>query len=151
MGCKDIREILETCDELPSGVREHVAGCPACQAHASGLAVLRQGLHLLNQDPVPEPSVGFRVRVLRRLEERAGRDFLEYAGRRVVYATLVLVLVLLLAMIVPSSGPVRRAPSLETSWPQAESVTAGNYTIPMDGVSPAPVLVDMKTGGPGGH
>jgi len=60
---------------------------------------------------VPEASVGFAARLLRRLqewEETGGRsEFFETVGRRFVYATLALTLVLLLSLVLPAYGPVR--------------------------------------------
>ena len=50
--------------------------------------------------------------MLGRIQEAAGQrktaaDFLERAGRRVVWATLGVTLAVLLALVVPPSGPVR--------------------------------------------
>jgi predicted anti-sigma-YlaC factor YlaD len=154
MRCSEIRESLELENNGPCRpyVQEHLAACSECRSYAADLSKLAAGMRLLAEEPGPEPSVGFHLRVLRRLQQESGRDFLERAGRRVVYATLILVLFLVLAMIVPSSGPVRRSPNLET-WPQEESVAERNYQIPMnmEGVSAAPVLVDVKSSGAGGR
>jgi hypothetical protein len=151
MRCDEVREILEQEAQTEASwpVREHLAVCSGCRSYAADLLRLTEGMKLLAQEPVPEASIGFRSRVLRQLHDEAGWDFLESVGRRVVYATLVVVLLLLLAMILPSSGPVRRSPSLVNYWPQQESVTAGNHQIPMEDLSPAPVLVDVKSSGPG--
>ena len=153
MRCNEIREILEqeSSSPIPPGVRRHLAACPECRAYAAGFTGLTEGMKLLAQEPVPEPSIGFSARLLYRLNEEAARDFLENAGRRVVYATLILVAVLLLVMILPSSGPVRRSPNLENYWPQQESVEAGNYQIPMERLSPVPVLVDVESSTPSGR
>ncbi|HTV56115.1 MAG TPA: hypothetical protein VMI06_14525 [Terriglobia bacterium] len=153
MRCSEIRENLEPENDGHSKpfVREHLAVCSHCRSYAADLSKLAAGMKLLAEDRVPEPSIGFHTRVLRRLEQESGRDFLERAGRRVVYATLIVVLFLLLAMIVPSSGPVRRSPSLETYWPQQETVAEGNYQIPMESLSAEPVLVDVKSSGPDGR
>jgi len=63
------------------------------------------------EEAVPEASVGFAARLLRRLqewEETGGRsEFFETVGRRFVYATLALTLVLLLSLVLPAYGPVR--------------------------------------------
>jgi predicted anti-sigma-YlaC factor YlaD len=153
MRCSKVRESLEPENNSQSrpAVREHLAVCSKCQAYAANLSKLAAGMKLLAEDPILEPSIGFHSRVLRRLEQESGRDFLERAGRRVVYATLVVVLFLLLAMIVPSSGPVRRSPNLENYWPQQEAVAEGNYQIPLEGVSASPVLVDVKSSASGGR
>ena len=62
------------------------------------------------QEPV-EPSLGFAERLVRQLNELSKTpsvsDFFERVGRRFVYATLVLTLLALLALTVPSAGPVR--------------------------------------------
>lgn len=151
MRCREVRGILEpeSLKTISSPVKQHLAVCSECRSYVSGLWRLTQGMNLLAQEPAPEPSIGFHARVLRRLEDEASWAFLESVGRRVVYATLVLVLLLLLAMALPSSGPVRRSPNLESYWPQQETAASGNYQIPMESLSPEPVLVDMKSPGPG--
>ncbi|MGH9445382.1 MAG: hypothetical protein ACRD3O_06625 [Terriglobia bacterium] len=149
MRCKDVREMLvETRREnLPSGVREHLDHCSDCQSDAVGQLWLAGGMMFLAQESVPEPSIGFSTRVLRRIEDEREESakFLERAGRRVVYATLVLVFFLLLAMIVPSSGPVRRNSNLRTYSPPQETATVGDYSISLDNIPPIPVLVDFNT------
>jgi hypothetical protein len=62
------------------------------------------------EEPVG-PSLGFAERVVRQLAEM-GRtvsavDFFERVGRRFVYAGLVLTFLALLALTLPSPGPVR--------------------------------------------
>jgi hypothetical protein len=153
MRCVEIREMLDQENSNPTSarVRQHLEVCSECRSYAADLSVLREGVRLLAQEPVPEPSVYFHIRVLRRLSEDLRIDFLENAGRRVVYATLLVVVILLLAMVLPSSGPVRRSPNLQNYWPQAESVAAGNYQIPMESLSPEPVLVDVKSSASGGR
>jgi predicted anti-sigma-YlaC factor YlaD len=155
MRCSEIRKSLEPENDGHSKpfVREHLEVCSGCRSYAADLSKLRAGMKLLTEETVPAPSIGFHLRVLRRLEQESGRDFLERAGRRVVYATLIVVLFLLLAMIVPSSGPVRSSPKLENYQPQEEVVAERNYQIPMnmEGVSAAPVLVDVKSSGSGGR
>jgi predicted anti-sigma-YlaC factor YlaD len=153
MRCSKIRQNLEAENQnaMPPSAQEHLAACSECRSYAANLSRLTQGMKLLAEEPIAEPSIGFSGRVLRRLNRETGREFLESVGRRVVYVTLLLVLFLLLAMILPSSGPVRRAPTLETYWPQEESVAAENYQIPMERLAPAPVLVNLKSLGPGGR
>jgi predicted anti-sigma-YlaC factor YlaD len=155
MRCSKIRKTLapENDSQSRPSVREHLAVCSDCRSYAAGLSKLAGGMKLLAEEAVPEPSVGFHLRVLRRLKQETERDFLERAGRRVVYATLIVVLFLLLAMIVPSSGPVRSSPKLEDYRPQEEAVAERNYQIPMnmEGVSAAPVLVNVKASGSGGR
>jgi predicted anti-sigma-YlaC factor YlaD len=153
MRCSKIRESLdpEHQNATSASVQEHLSVCAECRSYAANLSRLTEGMKLLAQEDISQPSLGFSERVLRRLEQETGWEFLESVGRRVVYATLVLVLFLLLAMILPSSGPVRRAPTLDTYWPQEQSVAAENYQIPMERLSPARDLVNFKSSGPGGH
>lgn len=150
MRCSEIENMAWTdgaADELEASVLEHIEHCDACRSYVKGLVKLRAGFGALARETAPEPSWGFSDRVLRRLrEERAPRtpEFLENAGRRVILAALVLVFTLLLAMILPSSGPVRHEPTMESYWSQTESVTATAASYPVDwtgGVPPAPVLV----------
>jgi anti-sigma factor RsiW len=119
-------------EEIPAAVREHLAGCPACGALAREYGLLRAGFRALAAEPGPEPSWGFAVRVLRRLEEspeEEGAEFLERAGRRVVYATCILALTLLLALVLPSSGPVRGPTTTDLYLAQSEELTAMSSPI----------------------
>jgi hypothetical protein len=69
------------------------------------------GFRALAEEAVPEASLGFASRLVRRLlewEEKGARSqFFETVGRRFVYATLALTLALLLSLALPTSGPVR--------------------------------------------
>ncbi len=66
--CREIRkqvEALATLAELPSWVRDHLAGCPPC---AEVVAAARLASGLLRASPVvPVPSPGFAERVETRL------------------------------------------------------------------------------------
>ena len=81
----------------------------------------------------PEPSWGFATRLVRRLNDLQegvrGTDFLEQVGRRVVYAAGLLTLLILLALVLPSSGPLRGPTTSELYWAQADTGTITNYTI----------------------
>src|ERR1043166_5554272 len=95
MDCKETQQLLDAGLEIPALAREHLGRCPSCRSYAENERLLREGFKALAQEPVPELSVGFSARLLRRLEQTAGRmdparDFLERAGKRVVYAGLVL-------------------------------------------------------------
>jgi hypothetical protein len=89
--------------------------------------MVRTGLRLLTEDPVPEPTLGFAARLVRRLSESAEQNareaFFVYVGRRFVYATLVLVMFLVLALVVPSTGPVRAAATADLLMAEQEAVT----------------------------
>lgn len=131
MRCEETREALEEArTKEPCGLaREHLASCTACQAYAREWRLVGMGFRALAEERVPEPSVGFAARVVRRLEEATqpasfGEEFVELAGRRVVFACLLLALAFLMALVLPSSGPLRGPATADVSWAQAE-VTAG--------------------------
>lgn len=133
MRCEEVHKILEDWpEEISAPVREHLAGCPGCGALAREYGLVRVGLRTLAAEPVPEPSWGFAVRVLRRLEESPvpeGAEFLERVGRRVVYASFLLALTLLLALALPSSGPLRGPTAADFYLAQQESVTLAGDPI----------------------
>ncbi len=114
MRCKEVQEGLEESrtETLPVPILEHLAKCSACQAHAQDWRLLRAGFRALAEEQAPAASLGFEVRLVRRLEEateeeNAGAEFLERVGRRVVYASSLLALLALLALALPASGPLR--------------------------------------------
>jgi hypothetical protein len=153
--CKEVQETFEEAggQAVPAAVREHLAACPVCRARATDSSRLAAGMWLLAREPVPEPSIGFQARVLRRLGDGVQSltpDILENAGRRVIYATLILVLFLLLAMLVPSSGPWRQGPDLSTYGPQDEALTTVSYQVSPNSLAPVPVLVDLNSAAPSG-
>jgi hypothetical protein len=135
MRCEDARIILIESEggERPVAFREHMAVCPSCQAYANDLESLQAGFRALAAQSVPEPSWGFAARLVRRLNdlEEGGRavDFLEQVGRRVVYAAGLLTLLLLLALVLPASGPLRGPTTSELYWAQADTGTLTSYTI----------------------
>jgi anti-sigma factor RsiW len=137
MRCEKIREVVErhTAQEVPAAVREHLAACPACGAYARDWRLVRGGLRALAGEPVPEASLGFRARLVRRLEEAretgsVADEFVERVGRRVVFATLLLALTVLLALVLPSAGPVRGAAAAADLFPaQSEIALAENDPI----------------------
>lgn len=156
MRCKEIQKIawensqaglMDKKGQFDASAQRHIESCASCQTYVKKLAMLQAGFTLLARDAAPEPSWGFADRVLRRLNEECARkapEFLESAGRRVILATLVLVFTLLLAMILPSSGPVRHEPTMESYWSQTENVTATAASYPVDwsgNVPPVPILV----------
>jgi hypothetical protein len=134
MRCEEVHRILleDWPEEISATVREHLAGCPACGALARECGLVRAGFRALAAEPVPGPSWGFAARVLRRLEESPapeGLEFLERAGRRVVYASFALALTLLLALVLPSSGPLRGPTVADFYLAQQESVTIASDPI----------------------
>lgn len=95
---------------------------------------MAEGFRLLAQDAGPEPSWGFSGRVVRRLNElaeaeRGAAALIERAGRRVVWATLALTLTAVLALVVPSSGPVRAASEPEYLLAQPAAASGQSYEI----------------------
>ncbi|MGH9328638.1 MAG: anti-sigma factor family protein [Terriglobia bacterium] len=149
MRCKRVQEMLGELKraDFPQAAREHLEGCAACQSYVRQWSVVAAGMTMLSREPVPEPSLGFSARIVRRLEAAAARfappEFLERAGRRVVLATLILVCALLLAMILPSSGPVRHPPNVESYWQQPETMSAAAYPVSF-GLPPVPTFIEMK-------
>lgn len=135
MRCEDARAMLVEGEggERPAALREHVAVCPACQSYAREADDLHAGFLALAAEPGPQPSWGFAARLIRRLgelEERGrGADFLELVGRRVVYAAGLLTLLLLLALVLPSSGPLRGPATSELYWAQPDTAALTNYSI----------------------
>jgi hypothetical protein len=136
MRCEDVRTILEEVrsEDAPDSVRPHLASCAECATWWQGWRLVSAGFKALSQETVPEPSWGFSERVVRRLQEagEAGRgaaDFLERAGRRVVWATLGVTLAVVLALVVPSSGPVRASSEPEYLLAQPQVASTQSYPI----------------------
>lgn len=152
MRCEEIKALFldSGANGHSAAVDEHLAVCAGCRSYAADAARVQAGLRLLATEETPAPSWGFRERVLRRLAaERAARvsgsDFFEKAGRQVIMATLVLVLMLVLAMTLPSSGPVRRQPTAVAYWPQSSAVSATNFPVDFSGAPPLPTWVGAQT------
>jgi hypothetical protein len=136
MRCDQVREtVVESGENYPVVVADHLRSCTACAEYERSWRWFRAGLRALAQETAPEPSIGFSTRLTRQLDDRflplrLVDEFFETAGRRVVYFSLLLATVLLLAMAIPSSGPLRGGPATELSWPQTEVVATGDYPIP---------------------
>jgi hypothetical protein len=136
MRCEELRENLEAFEtvELPAPAREHLASCPDCRGRVRDWRLARVGLGLLAEESVPELSVGFAARVVRRLEgvAEAGRssgEFLERAGRRFVYASLLLALTALLFLLLPSSGPLRAPSTADLYFAGTETFMSENDPV----------------------
>jgi anti-sigma factor RsiW len=129
MHCKDVREQIDElwAGEVAAEIRLHLASCPACAEYLRDMRLVRTGFRLLTVDPAPEPSLGFAARLVRRLSESSEKEareaFFEYVGRRFVYATLALVMFLVLALVVPSTGPVRAAATADLLMAEQEQAT----------------------------
>ena len=113
MRCDDIRDRLDDLweGEETAEVRQHLTQCASCARYYRDLRLVRSGFRLLKREEAPEPSLGFAERLVRQLGELSKApsvaDFFERVGRRFVYATLVLTFLALLALALPSTGPVR--------------------------------------------
>ena len=113
MDCKEFRDLVseQWGGELPAEAREHLSKCAGCEVFLRDARLVQAGFRALAEEAVPEASVGFASRLVRRLqewEEKGARsEFFETVGRRFVYATLALTLALLLSLALPTSGPVR--------------------------------------------
>jgi hypothetical protein len=154
MSCDDIRDRL---DKLWEGgetaeVRQHLTQCAPCARYHRDLRLVCSGLHLLKREEAPEPSLGFADRLVRQLGEMSKApsvaDFFERVGRRFVYATLALTFVALLALALPSTGPVRGLGAADIQLPAQEALVA--YSDPMGdiGLQEAPELAPVETPAP---
>lgn len=136
MRCEEAREFLEELkvQELPAHLREHLSVCAQCAEYARGWPLVRAGFEALAAEPAPEPSLGFATRLLRRLgetaEELCSREgALERAGRRMVYIALLATLTVLLALVLPSSGPFRETAAQDLYLAQADFSAAGQDPV----------------------
>jgi hypothetical protein len=113
MDCKEIRDLVSELwgGELPAEAREHLSKCAGCEEFLRDARLAQAGFRALAEEVVPEASLGFASRLIRRLQEwedkGARSEFFETIGRRFVYATLALTLAVLLSLALPTSGPVR--------------------------------------------
>src|SRR5487761_165290 len=149
MRCEKAQEWMEEAGEaaLSGTARRHFEVCAACQSYAQDANELSAGLRLLAQELGPSPSWGFTARVLRQLGEIPARrlaasQLFENAGRRVVFATLLLIATLFLAMILPSSGPLRQRQQLDAFWPSTQ-VATGYYPASVEDFPPVPAAVGV--------
>jgi hypothetical protein len=128
MRCQDVRKILEEGSHGNRQVEEHLRGCPGCAEVAGDWQILRSGFKALRLEEPPPASWGFAERLLRRLgaaAERPSEELMELAGRRIVYATLLITLLALLGLVVPSSGPLRAGRTAEVLVARPEIAAAG--------------------------
>ncbi len=135
MRCDDFRVMLEETrpDAMPELVRAHLEKCPECRSYAEDWGRVSEAFHAAAAEPLPEPTFGFANRLLRRLAsspgaERAAREFVERVGRRVAFATMLLAMLPLLALGLPTSGPVREPASAEL-MAQADQASSPNGIV----------------------
>lgn len=157
MRCEDVRERVDELwgEKVPAEVGAHLAACPACAEYCRDARLIRAGLRLLARDPAPEPTLGFAARLVRRLgewaEESAREEFFVSVGRRFVYATLVLVMLLLAALAAPSTGPIRGPASADLLVAEQEEVSVrpdpvGSYWQESPAMTPAEATSGNKKG-----
>jgi hypothetical protein len=148
MHCEDVREAIVD-GELHEGARQHLTVCADCRSLARDREILKAGWETLAKEAAPEPSWGFAARVLRRLDESAAEEmeFFERVGRRVVYAASVVAAVVLMALALPGSGPLRGTASAELSLASAATSTTAAVLFTgeideSDEMIPLPVAVN---------
>ena len=158
MRCDAVRQIVEEGLNRPPAVVAHLESCSGCKEYLRTWETLRGGLIALRAEDPPEPSIGFTTRVMRRLENNPldlGQQFIDQIGRRVVYATLMVALMLLLVLLLPPSGPYRSSGVSESVLVQAQVATLSNEQIlGVDGMDnddqtvspPAPAASDTSGG-----
>ncbi|MEJ2009914.1 MAG: hypothetical protein P8Z30_17455 [Acidobacteriota bacterium] len=160
MRCDVVRQMVEEGIERPPAVQAHMASCPDCQEYLRQWEVVRTGLVALRESELPEPSIGFTTRVIRRLEDasteiQAGQQFLDQIGRRFVYGTLMVALMILLALVIPSSGPYRSSGISDSILAQSQvSALSSEQILGVDGIdssdatdsSPAPAVNNNQGG-----
>ena len=135
MRCDDIRDRLDNLweGEETAEVRQHLTQCAGCARYYRDLRLVRSGLRLWKSEEAPEPSLGFAGRLVRQLGEMSKApsmaDFFERVGRRFVYASLVLTCLALLALALPSTGPLRGLSAADIQISAQEASLA--YSDPM--------------------
>ncbi len=144
MRCEEVQAILEeaSAGEPSESLHAHLSTCSKCGAWARDWGLMRAGFRALASERVPEATLGFAARVVRRLEEAAdsggaAAEFLERVGRQVVCATLLLALTALLALLVPSTGPLRGQAAADLYLSQPDVLAAENDPV---GADPVPEL-----------
>ncbi len=134
MRCDVVRQMVEEGIEKPPEIQLHLVSCSACKEYLRQWEIVRAGLLTLREEELPEPSIGFTTRVIRRLEDssteiQGGQQFVDQIGRRFVYATLMVAVMLLLALVLPSSGPFRSSGISESVLAQAQVATLSSEQI----------------------
>jgi len=129
MRCDDVRDRLDDLWEGEGGaeVRQHLTQCASCARYHRDLRLVGAGLRLLKHEEAVEPSLGFAERLVRQLGEMSKApsvaDFFEHVGRRFVYASLVMTFLALLALALPSTGPVRGLTAADIQMPTTQEAS----------------------------
>lgn len=134
MRCDVVRKILGENLGTPPALATHLASCSSCAEYARHWELVRTGLVALGKEEPPEASLGFAERLRRRLEQaraesQTRQQFIVQAGRRMVYATLLVALILVLGLLLPPSGPFRSPGVAETFLAQPQAVVSDNQDI----------------------
>jgi anti-sigma factor RsiW len=145
MRCNETRNLFANGEDspVPASVREHLRTCPACQADERDWRLVRAGFRVLSREPVPNAPIGFVARLKRRLAEpslagRAATQFWDLVGRRVILVGTLLTLTIVMALMLPPSGPWRSPTALDLSLLQAEVTAENDPVLPDDaGTSPS--------------
>lgn len=140
MRCDAVRQAVEENMMRTPAVKAHLDSCSACKEYLRKWETLRAGLIALRTEDPPEPSIGFKMRLMRRLESAPaefplGSQFIDQIAKRVVYATLLVALMLALLLTLPSSGPLRSSGISESVLVQNQVATLSNeQVLGVDGV-----------------
>jgi len=139
MRCKETKDWFEGRGEgqMPASVREHLRTCVACRTDERDWRLVQTGFRALSREPVPDPSTGFLARLTRRLAEaslagRAAAQFWDLVGRRVILVGSLLMLTIVIALMLPTSGPWRSPVGLDLSLLQAEVAVENDPVLPDD-------------------
>jgi len=154
MRCEDIHDRF---DDLWEGaetaeVRRHLTECVACRRYYRDLRLVRAGFRLWRHEAAVEPSLGFAERLVRQLGELGKApslaDFFEKVGRRFVYATLVLTFLALLALALPSTGPVRGLSASDIQMSAQEAMLANSDPMGETGLQESSDLAPVQAPAP---
>lgn len=134
MRCDAARQIVEEGLARTPAVQVHIESCSDCKEYLRKWDLLQAGLAAMREDEPPDPSVGFTSRLMRRLENapsefQFGQQLIDQIGRRIVYATLMVAVMLGLILALPSSGPLRSSGISQSVFVQPQMATLANEQI----------------------
>lgn len=134
MRCDAVRQTIEEGLKRSAVVEAHVESCAACREYLRKWEIVHAGLVALRAEEPPDPSLGFTTRLMRRLEDgssdlRLGQQFFDQIGKRFVYASLMVALMVLLILALPSSGPLRSSGVPQSVLVQAQMATLSNEQV----------------------
>ena len=153
MRCDDVRDRLDDLwdgGETAEVSHEHLTQCAACASYHRDLRLGARGLPPIAVRRGRRALTGI-CRALGpptgRTEQRASvADFFERVGRRFVYATLALTFLALLALALPSTGPVRGLSAAD--MPAQEAALAYSDPMAENGLQESPDLVPVESSAP---